>query len=103
MTLGFEYATFSGTSFSRCDMVIPETKATHVDYTRGEIKKFSAQYQDGLITKSERYNKVIDEWSKCTDIIANDMLKAISVYDENSKYNSIYMMVSSGARGSTSR
>uniref|UniRef100_A0AAU7YMF8 Multifunctional fusion protein n=2 Tax=cellular organisms TaxID=131567 RepID=A0AAU7YMF8_9RICK len=103
MTLGFEYATFSGTSFSRCDMVIPETKATHVDYTRGEIKKFSAQYQDGLITKSERYNKVIDEWSKCTDIIANDMLKAISLYDENSKYNSIYMMVSSGARGSTSQ
>lgn len=103
MVLGFEYATFSGTSFSRCDLVIPETKATHVDHARNEIKKFSMQYQDGLITRSERYNKVIDEWSKCTDVIANDMLKAISIYDRNSKYNSVYMMVNSGARGSTSQ
>ncbi|NSM56564.1 DNA-directed RNA polymerase subunit beta/beta' [Wolbachia endosymbiont of Atemnus politus] len=103
MVLGFEYATFSGTSFSRCDLVIPETKATHVDHARDEIKRFSMQYQDGLITRSERYNKVIDEWSKCTDMIANDMLKAISVYNENSKYNSVYMMVNSGARGSTSQ
>ncbi|QMV45654.1 DNA-directed RNA polymerase subunit beta/beta' [Wolbachia pipientis] len=103
MVLGFEYATFSGVSFGRCDMVIPETKATHVDHARGEIKKFSMQYQDGLITRSERYNKVIDEWSKCTDMIANDMLKAISIYDGSSKYNSVYMMVNSGARGSTSQ
>ncbi|MGL9760782.1 MAG: DNA-directed RNA polymerase subunit beta/beta' [Wolbachia sp.] len=103
MVLGFEHATFSGTSFSRCDLVIPETKATHVDHARDEIKKFSIQYQDGLITRSERYNKVIDEWSKCTDMIANDMLKAISIYDRNSKYNSVYMMVNSGARGSTSQ
>lgn len=103
MVLGFEYATFSGISFGRCDMVIPETKVVHVEHARGEIKKFSMQYQDGLITKSERYNKVIDEWSKCTDMIANDMLKAMSVYDENSKYNSVYMMVNSGARGSTSQ
>ncbi|OWZ24963.1 DNA-directed RNA polymerase subunit beta/beta' [Wolbachia endosymbiont of Wuchereria bancrofti] len=103
MVLGFEYATFSGISFSRCDLVIPETKAKHVDHARGEIKKFSMQYQDGLITRSERYNKVIDEWSKCTDMIANDMLKSISVYDRNSKYNSVYMMVNSGARGSTSQ
>ncbi|MGL9682277.1 MAG: DNA-directed RNA polymerase subunit beta/beta' [Wolbachia sp.] len=103
MVLGFEHATFSGTSFSRCDLVIPETKATHVGHARDEIKKFSIQYQDGLITRSERYNKVIDEWSKCTDMIANDMLKAISIYDRNSKYNSVYMMVNSGARGSTSQ
>ncbi|MDD9336305.1 MAG: DNA-directed RNA polymerase subunit beta/beta' [Wolbachia sp.] len=103
MVLGFEYATFSGASFSRRDMVIPETKTMHVDHARSEIKKFSMQYQDGLITRSERYNKVIDEWSKCTDVIASDMLKAMSVYDKNSKYNSVYMMVNSGARGSTSQ
>ncbi|CAD7000741.1 unnamed protein product [Ceratitis capitata] len=103
MVLGFEYATLSGTSFSRCDLVIPETKAIHVNHARSEIKKFSMQYQDGLITRSERYNKVIDEWSKCTDMIANDMLKAISIYNKNSKYNSVYMMVNSGARGSTSQ
>ncbi|WCR54309.1 MAG: Bifunctional DNA-directed RNA polymerase subunit beta-beta' [Wolbachia endosymbiont of Ctenocephalides orientis wCori] len=103
MVLGFEYATFSGASFGRHDMVIPKTKAMHVDHARDEIKKFSMQYQDGLITKSERYNKVIDEWSKCTDVIASDMLKAMSVYDAKSKYNSVYMMVNSGARGSTSQ
>ncbi len=103
MVLGFEYATFSGASFGRFDMVIPETKAMHVANAGNEIKKFSAQYQDGLITRSERYNKVIDEWSKCTDVIASDMLKAMSVYNENSKYNSVYMMVNSGARGSTSQ
>ncbi|UWI82988.1 DNA-directed RNA polymerase subunit beta/beta' [Wolbachia endosymbiont of Howardula sp.] len=101
MALGFQYATFSGTSFGRCDMVIPNTKATHVEHTRSEIKTLSMQYQDGLITRSERYNKVIDAWSKCTDLIASDMLKAISIY--NGKYNSVYMMVTSGARGSTSQ
>ncbi len=103
MVLGFEYATFSGISFGRHDLVIPETKTMHVEKTANEIKKFSMQYQDGLITRSERYNKVIDEWSKCTDIIASDMLKAMSVYDQKSKYNSVYMMVTSGARGSTSQ
>ncbi|MBD0391503.1 DNA-directed RNA polymerase subunit beta/beta' [Wolbachia endosymbiont of Pentalonia nigronervosa] len=103
MVLGFEYATFSGASFGRYDLVIPETKAIHVDHARNEIKKFSVQYQDGLITRSERYNKVIDEWLKCTDMIANDMLKAMSVYDKSSKYNSVYMMINSGARGSTSQ
>ncbi|OEY86832.1 DNA-directed RNA polymerase subunit beta' [Wolbachia pipientis] len=103
MVLGFEYATFSGISFGRHDLVIPDTKTMHVEQAANEIKKFSMQYQDGLITRSERYNKVIDEWSKCTDTIANDMLKAMSVYDKDSKYNSVYMMVSSGARGSTSQ
>ena len=103
MVLGFEYATFSGVSFSRYDLVIPETKAMHIEYATNEIKKFSVQYQDGLITSSERYNKVIDEWLKCTDVIANDMLKAMSVCDRNGKYNSIYIMINSGARGSTSQ
>ncbi|MBV0899181.1 MAG: DNA-directed RNA polymerase subunit beta/beta' [Wolbachia endosymbiont of Fragariocoptes setiger] len=103
MVLGFEYATYSGISFGRYDLVIPETKVNHVEYAGNEIKKFSVQYQDGLITKSERYNKVIDEWLKCTDMIASDMLKAMSVYDKNSKYNSVYMMINSGARGSTSQ
>ncbi|MDN5247776.1 MAG: DNA-directed RNA polymerase subunit beta/beta' [Wolbachia endosymbiont of Tyrophagus putrescentiae] len=103
MVLGFEYATFSGISFGRHDLVIPDTKTMHVENAGGEIKKFSMQYQEGLITRSERYNKVIDEWSKCTDMIANDMLKAMSVYNRSSKYNSVYMMVNSGARGSTSQ
>ncbi|CAI27618.1 DNA-directed RNA polymerase beta' chain [Ehrlichia ruminantium str. Gardel] len=103
MSLGFRYASQSGISFGRMDMIIPDTKTMHVDNASEKIKEFAVQYQDGLITKSERYNKVIDEWSKCTDLIAKDMMKAISVYDEESKLNSIYMMAHSGARGSASQ
>lgn len=103
MSLGFKYASQSGISFGCKDMIIPDTKTMHVDNASDKIKEFAVQYQDGLITRSERYNKVIDEWSKCTDLIAKDMMKAISVYDEENKLNSIYMMAHSGARGSASQ
>ncbi len=103
MSLGFEYATFSGISFGCSDMIIPETKAGHVKHASSEVRKFSMQYQDGLITRNERYNKVIDEWSRCTDFIANDMIKAMSVYDTENNLNSVYMMAHSGARGSISQ
>ncbi|KJV69571.1 DNA-directed RNA polymerase subunit beta' [Candidatus Neoehrlichia procyonis] len=103
MSLGFKYASQSGISFGCKDMIIPDTKAAHVENASEKIKEFSMQYQDGLITQSERYNKVIDEWSKCTDLIAKDMMKAISVYDSEKKLNSIYMMAHSGARGSASQ
>ncbi|WP_410519857.1 DNA-directed RNA polymerase subunit beta [Candidatus Mesenet endosymbiont of Agriotes lineatus] len=103
MCLGFEYATLSGISFGYSDMVIPESKAMHVKNATNEVRKFSMQYQEGLITKNERYNKVVDEWSRCTDFIANDMVKAMSVCDKKNNLNSIYMMASSGARGSVSQ
>ncbi|UTO55144.1 DNA-directed RNA polymerase subunit beta' [Neoehrlichia mikurensis] len=103
MFLGFKYASQSGISFGYQDMIIPDTKTAHVENAREKIKEFSIQYQDGLITQSERYNKVVDEWSKCTDLIAKDMMKAISVYDSKRKLNSIYMMAHSGARGSASQ
>ncbi|MCU7612408.1 DNA-directed RNA polymerase subunit beta' [Anaplasma capra] len=103
MCLGFRYASQSGISFGCKDMIIPSTKAAHVENASEKIKEFSIQYQDGLITKSERYNKVVDEWSKCTDLIARDMMKAISLSDEEGKLNSIYMMANSGARGSASQ
>ncbi|MDD9361798.1 MAG: DNA-directed RNA polymerase subunit beta', partial [Anaplasma sp.] len=67
MYLGFKYASQSGISFGCKDMIIPDTKAAHVEDASEKIREFSIQYQDGLITKSERYNKVVDEWSKCTD------------------------------------
>ena len=103
MSLGFKYASQSGISLGCKDMIIPDTKAKHVEDASEKIKEFSVQYQDGLITKSERYNKVVDEWSKCTDLIARDMMKAISLCDEQGKFNSIYMMAHSGARGSASQ
>lgn len=104
MRLGFEYATFSGVSFGRYDMVIPQTKDFHVRRAEEEVKGFAFQYQEGLITKSERYNKVIDTWSRCTDAVAHDMMDAIAVYNVvEGGYNSIYMMAQSGARGSASQ
>ncbi|ACZ49513.1 DNA-directed RNA polymerase beta' subunit [Anaplasma centrale str. Israel] len=103
MCLGFQCASQSGISFGCKDMVIPDTKAAHVENASEKIKEFSIQYQDGLITRSERYNKVVDEWSKCTDLIARDMMKAISLSDAEGKLNSIYMMANSGARGSASQ
>lgn len=103
MLLGFEYATLSGISFGYSDMIIPKSKAMHVKNASDEVRKFSMQYQEGLITKNERYNKVIDEWSRCTDFVARDMVKAMSVYDRENNLNSIYMMAHSGARGSISQ
>ncbi|CAN7940073.1 unnamed protein product, partial [Ixodes pacificus] len=103
MLLGFKYASQSGVSFGCKDMIIPDTKVMHVESASERIKEFSVQYQDGLITRSERYNKVVDEWSKCTDLIAKDMMKAISGCNKDGQLNSIYMMAHSGARGSASQ
>lgn len=100
MQLGFKYATISGVSFGKDDMVIPGSKWNHVAFADNEVKKFTDQYQEGLLTKSEKYNKVIDVWSKCTDKVAEDMMQEISLYSKVSEMNSIYMMAHSGARGS---
>ena len=100
MQLGFKYATVSGVSFGKDDMIIPDTKEKHLASTDEEVKKFFDQYQDGLITKNEKYNKVIDVWSRCTDRVAKDMMAEISSYNKVSEMNSIYMMAHSGARGS---
>lgn len=107
MQLGFKYACSSGISFGMDDMVVPKTKDAHINATLVEVKEFEQQYADGLITWGERYNKVIDAWSRCTDKVASDMMKEIatsSVSPQNKtnqqKINSIYMMAVSGARGS---
>ncbi|MCC8417281.1 MAG: DNA-directed RNA polymerase subunit beta' [Rickettsia endosymbiont of Bryobia graminum] len=108
MKLGFKYACSSGISFGMDDMVVPKSKTSHIDSTFSEVKEFEQQYSDGLITYGEKYNKVIDSWSRCTDKVANDMMKEIAtstVSDKpnNQKVNSIYMMATSGARGSAAQ
>ena len=105
MGLGFKHAFKAGISFGKDDMVIPENKWEIVDTTRVLAKDYEQQYQDGLITQGEKYNKVVDAWAKCSDKLAQEMMARISTVkkDENGRdkpINSIYMMSHSGARGS---
>ncbi|WP_340316328.1 DNA-directed RNA polymerase subunit beta' [Rhizorhabdus argentea] len=108
MALGFRHAFQAGISFGKDDMVIPAAKEPLVEETRGLVKDFEQQYQDGLITQQEKYNKVIDAWSRCGDRVADAMMKGISAikHDENGRelpINAIYMMAHSGARGSAAQ
>ncbi len=106
MQLGFHHAFKAGISFGKDDMQIPESKAKIVEKTNNEVRDFEQQYQDGLITRLEKYNKVVDAWSKCTDQIAKEMMDRISAVEKDPKtgrdkqINSVYMMSHSGARGS---
>lgn len=106
MGLGFKYACSSGISFGMDDMVIPESKAKHISETTEEVNEFEQQYSEGLITYGEKYNKVIDAWTKCTDKVASDMMEEIAAGSKDKdlpghkKFNSIYVMATSGARGS---
>ncbi len=104
--LGFKHAFKAGISFGKDDLVIPENKEQLIDETKKLIKDYENQYSEGLITRGERYNKVVDAWSKCTDKVASEMMKRISateVTDEGLKVNSVFMMADSGARGSAAQ
>ncbi len=106
MKLGFSFACKAGFSFGKDDMVVPETKEKLLNDTRSAVKEFEQQYQDGLITQREKYNKVVDAWSQCTDHVASEMMKKISevVIRDNEPYlNSVYVMAHSGARGSAAQ
>ncbi|MEN8657212.1 MAG: DNA-directed RNA polymerase subunit beta', partial [Marivita sp.] len=108
MTMGFKEAFKAGISFGKDDMVIPETKWPIVEETRDQVKDFEQQYMDGLITQGEKYNKVVDAWSKCNDKVTEAMMSTISAeqVDENGatkEPNSVYMMAHSGARGSVTQ
>ncbi|CRL10944.1 DNA-directed RNA polymerase subunit beta' [Phaeobacter italicus] len=108
MTMGFREAFKAGISFGKDDMVIPDGKWTIVDETREQVKDFEQQYMDGLITQGEKYNKVVDAWSKCNDKVTEAMMGTISAdkRDENGAVmepNSVYMMAHSGARGSVTQ
>ncbi|MBS0504747.1 MAG: DNA-directed RNA polymerase subunit beta', partial [Proteobacteria bacterium] len=105
MALGFRHAFKAGISFGKDDMIIPDSKEKLVNDTREQVKDYEQQYQDGLITQQEKYNKVIDAWSRCGDQVANAMMDEIKAQPklENGRLapiNSIYMMAHSGARGS---
>src|SRR6056297_2373434 len=105
MGMGFREAFKAGISFGKDDMLIPENKWDIVGITRDQVKEFEQQYMDGLITQGEKYNKVVDAWSKCSDEVANAMMGEISAMRKDDagaemEPNSVYMMSHSGARGS---
>ncbi len=106
MGLGFREACKAGISFGKDDMVVPDTKIKLIDETRHRVREYEQQYLDGLTTDKEKYNLVVDTWSKCTDLVAAEMMKEISESKIDPKtgrmeeMNSIYMMSHSGARGS---
>ncbi|MGC1269651.1 MAG: DNA-directed RNA polymerase subunit beta', partial [Croceibacterium sp.] len=106
MALGFRHAFKAGISFGKDDMIIPDSKDGLVDETKKLVADYEQQYQDGFITQQEKYNKVIDAWSRCGDQVANammDEIRAEPVDEETGRLkpiNSIYMMSHSGARGS---
>jgi DNA-directed RNA polymerase subunit beta' len=100
MSLGFGNAFHAGISFGKDDLVIPKAKVKLVSDTQERIEEYERQYLDGLITQGEKYNKVIDAWSQCTDLVSKEMMKGISSAKPGAPINSVYMMAHSGARGS---
>ncbi len=102
MTLGFTNACKAGISFGKDDLIVPAAKQELIEETKAQVRQFEEQYQNGLITKGEKYNKVVDIWSACTDKVADEMMKNISK-TENGYINSVYMMAHSGARGSAAQ
>ena len=112
MYLGFSQATKSGASVGVDDMAIPESKADILAKAEAEVEEIATQYAQGLVTDGERYNKIIDIWSRTNDQIAKAMMDGLgsdTVVDaegkevEQQSMNSIYMMADSGARGSAAQ
>jgi len=112
MYTGFAYSTISGASIGVNDFVIPDEKARIIDEATEEVKEIEDQYASGLVTQGEKYNKVIDLWSKANDEISKammDNLKTTRVLDrkgnevDQESFNSMYMMADSGARGSAAQ
>ncbi len=107
--LGYEYATRAGISICINDMKIPVRKEEFVEESEKEAADVDKQYSDGLITDGEKYNKIVDIWSKATDRITKEMMDEMSVdyvrdkdnvIREIKSFNSVYIMADSGARGS---
>ncbi|MEC8118208.1 MAG: DNA-directed RNA polymerase subunit beta', partial [Pseudomonadota bacterium] len=100
MELGFRHACMAGISFGKDDLVIPGAKGALVEEANTQVKDFEQQYLDGLITQGEKYNKVVDVWSRCTDKVAEEMMGGISNAEDGASTNAVWMMAHSGARGS---
>ena len=112
MYTGFAYATRSGASVGVNDFVIPEKKEIIINGAEDEVREIEAQFRDGLVTQGEKYNKVIDIWSRANELVASammDSLKSDTVINaageevEQESFNSVYMMADSGARGSAAQ
>ena len=112
MYTGFYYATKSGVSFGVDDMVVPEQKGAILHLAEEEVKEIQDQYSAGLVTDGERYNKVVDIWSRTNDQVAKAMMEKLGVDEvadasgksvQQESFNSIYMMADSGARGSAAQ
>ena len=110
MNLGFSNACKAGISFGKDDMIIPDAKHEHVTRTQDLVKQYEQQYADGLITKGEKYNKVVDAWQACSDKVAEQMMQSIQSVQKRQKEdgsfhqpNAIWMMAHSGARGSAAQ
>ena len=112
MYTGFKYSTVAGVSIGVNDMVIPEQKTKMVTNAEKEVKDIEKQYNSGLLTSGERYNKVVDIWSHTNDQVSQAMMKQLGTEStklssgksiEHKSFNSIYMMADSGARGSAAQ
>ena len=112
MYMGFRMATVSGVSIGINDMVVPETKPAILATAEAEVREIQNQFSSGLVTEGERYNKVVDIWSRTNDQVAKAMMDKLGVQtvkDSRGKdvsqasFNSIYMMADSGARGSAAQ
>ena len=109
MYLGFEQATLSGCSIGINDLVIPDEKAEIIGTSEAEVKEIQSQYATGLVTAGERYNKVVDIWSRTNDRVASAMMDGLGSETvktregedvQQQSFNSVYIMADSGARGS---
>ncbi|EGQ9275128.1 DNA-directed RNA polymerase subunit beta' [Vibrio parahaemolyticus] len=112
MYTGFAYAALSGVSVGIDDMVVPPAKYTEISEAEEEVREIQEQYQSGLVTAGERYNKVIDIWASTNDRVAKAMMENLSSEtvvnregeeEQQESFNSIYMMADSGARGSAAQ
>ncbi|MDF2155880.1 DNA-directed RNA polymerase subunit beta' [Vibrio sp. CAU 1672] len=112
MYAGFAYAALSGVSVGIDDMVVPPAKYTEIAEAEEEVREIQEQYQSGLVTAGERYNKVIDIWASTNDRVAKAMMENLSSEavinrdgeeEQQESFNSIYMMADSGARGSAAQ
>jgi DNA-directed RNA polymerase subunit beta' len=106
MALGFREAAKAGISFGKDDMLVPAAKEKLVAETRKQVSEYERQYADGLITRREKFNKVVDAWSACTDKVADAMMESAGSTRSDpatgrvGELNSVFMMAHSGARGS---
>ena len=96
---GFSMATRAGCSMGMKDMIIPDQKDSLIQDGRKQIDDIEGQYRKGLITAGERYNRIIEVWTRATDLIADQVTTALEDNSGKDEYNPIYLMMDSGARG----